>query len=408
MSEPQCTGTLRLLALNAGSSSLKFEAAEADPRTRLIRTVASGIVDGIGGESILRFRHGSFEQNDRRAVGGHREAAQLILGWLRARVAPHFDAIGHRVVHGGTRLTAACVLTPAVLAEIVDLVVLAPIHNTLALAVIEAAQEAAGPHTISAATFDTAFHGCMPDRARLYPIPPGLAARHRIQRYGFHGLAHRSMLDRFSAHTGRPSEQLKLITLQLGNGCSAAAIRGGRSVDTTMGLTPLEGLMMGTRSGDVDPALPVFLARREGVSIDEVENWLNKDSGLLGVSGRSRDVRQLLAAEAAGDMRAALALDMFCYRIRKQIGAYLAALDGADALIFGGGIGENAAPIRERICRDMSWCGIELDPDRNAHTIPAERRISTDSSRVAVHIVAVDEAAVILRDTFGCLIAVGE
>ncbi len=398
-------GALFLLAMNAGSSSLKFEAAEAVPGTGRVGTVASGIVDGIGKEAVLRFRLGSVEEARPQTIPDHGAAARVVLEWLETHVTARFDAIGHRVVHGGTRLTSACVATQEVLDEIRSLVVLAPLHNTLALEVIHAAQQFAGAKTPHVVTFDTAFHGEMPDRSRLYAIPPALAEKHRIYRYGFHGLAHRSMVSRYAAACERDANSLKIITLQLGNGCSAAAIDRGRSVDTTMGLTPLEGLMMGTRSGDVDPALPAFLAGQESAGIDEVESWLNKKSGLLGISGLSQDVRRLLAAEAEGHPGSALALEMFCYRIRKQIGAYMAVLDGADALVFGGGIGENAAPLRERICRRMDWCGITLDEARNARCYPPERRISADESRVEIHTVAVDEAAVILNDTLRCLIS---
>jgi acetate kinase len=196
---------------------------------------------------------------------------------------------------------------------------------------------------------------------------------------------------------------VKLITLQLGNGCSATAVEGGRSVDTSMGFTPLEGLMMGTRSGDVDPSLAAFLARQEGVSVEEVEGWLNTRSGLLGVSGRSQDMRELLEAERQGDARAALAVDMFCYRVRKYVGAYMAVLGGPHAVVFGGGIGENAPTVRARICANMDWCGLTLDQKRNAAAIGFEERISADYARVHAYVIPVDEAMIIARDTASCL-----
>jgi len=253
------------------------------------------------------------------------------------------------------------------------------------------------------ATFDTAFHRTLPERAFRYAIPLKLADKHHIRRYGFHGLAHRYMTERYAAITSTPVEQVKLVTLQLGNGCSATAVEGGRSVDTSMGFTPLEGLMMGTRSGDVDPSLAGFLARREGVGVEEAEGWLNTRSGLLGVSGRSSDMRALLEAEGRRDAGAALAVDMFCYRVRKYVGAYLATLGGADAVVFGGGIGENAPSVRARICAGMDWCGLTLDDDRNARTIGSEGRISTDDSKVHAYVILVDEAAVIAHDTVQCL-----
>jgi len=253
------------------------------------------------------------------------------------------------------------------------------------------------------ATFDTAFHRTLSEGASRYAIPLELADKHRIRRYGFHGLAHRYMTERYAAITGTPLEGVKLVTLQLGNGCSATAIEGGRSVDTSMGFTPLEGLMMGTRSGDVDPSLAGFLARREAVDIEAAEAWLNTRSGLLGVPGRSSDMRELLEAEAAGDDRAALAVEMFCYRARKYVGACLAALGGADAVVFGGGIGENAPPVRARICAGMGWCGLMLDEERNARTVGSEGRISTDDSWVHAYVIQVNEAAIIAADTARCL-----
>ena len=243
----------------------------------------------------------------------------------------------------------------------------------------------------------------MPDWSSQYAIPQELAAKHRIRRYGFHGIAHRYMAERYAAITSTPQERVKLITLQLGNGCSATAIKGGRSVDTSMGLTPLEGLIMGTRSGDVDASLAGFLARGEGVSIEEVESWLNTRSGLLGLSGRSHDMRDLLEAERRGDARAALAVEMFCYRVRKYIGAYMAVLGGADAVVFGGGIGEKSPLVRARICEGLSWTGLKLNPGRNDAAIGIEKRISTDESKVHAYVIPVDEEMIIAQDTVACL-----
>jgi acetate kinase len=253
------------------------------------------------------------------------------------------------------------------------------------------------------AVFDTAFHHTMPEWAAQYAIPRDLAARYHIRRYGFHGLAHRYMSERYAASTTTPANQIKLITLQLGSGCSAAAIEAGRAVDTSMGFTPLEGLMMATRSGDLDPALPGFLARQAGVDVAEVESWLNTRSGLLGVSARSRDMRELLAAEAQGDAGATLAVQMFCYRVRKCIAAYLAVLNGAEAIVFGGGIGENAPAVRERICARMDWCGLQLDAARNAAAKAVEARISTDQASLHAYVIPVDEAIIIARDTCSVL-----
>jgi acetate kinase len=241
------------------------------------------------------------------------------------------------------------------------------------------------------ASFDTAFHAAMPERAAGYALPRELAEKHSIRRYGFHGLAHRYMAERYAEVAGGDR---RLISLQLGAGCSAAAVAGGRSLDTSMGLTPLEGLVMATRSGDVDPALPAFLEEHEGIGPGEAEHILNQDSGLLGVSGRSGDMRELLEAD---DDRAELAIELFCYRARKYIGAYLAVLGGADAIVFGGGVGENSPPIRARICEGMDWSGIELDEDRNELAVGKELRVDADGP-VEVWVMLVDEAEVMARD----------
>jgi acetate kinase len=253
------------------------------------------------------------------------------------------------------------------------------------------------------AVFDTAFHAGMPATGSSYAISSDLAERHHVKRFGFHGIAHAAMVQAYADAIGRSREQVTLITLQLGNGCSATAVREGRSVDTTMGMTPLEGLVMGTRSGDIDPSVVTFLAGRERVDARTVERWLNERSGLRGVSGLSHDIRELLRAEQGGHLRASLAIDLFCYRVRKYIGAYLAVLNGAEAVVFGGGIGEHASAIRERICSGMEWCGIRLDPARNARATdpqPGEvQSISSSDAGISVFVVGVDEAAVIAGQT---------
>jgi acetate kinase len=261
------------------------------------------------------------------------------------------------------------------------------------------------------AVFDTAFHRTMPEVAQQYAIPADLADRHHIRRYGFHGIAHASLAEGYARGTGKSLQHERIITVQLGNGCSVAAIAEGRSVETSMGFTPLEGLVMGTRSGDVDASLVAFLAEREKVEASEVERWLNERSGLLGLSGRSNDMRELLrAAEQEGDARAEFAIDLFCYRVRKYLGAYMAVLEGADAIVFGGGIGENSPEVRKRICRNMEWCGIRLDHERNRAAVgikpgPAAR-ISTDDSSPAVYVVAADEETWIAKETARCVRAI--
>jgi len=401
---------MKILALNCGSSTLKFQLIEIDSEAAAPgqgRRLAGGIVERIGGRAAVDFAVERGERLRRAAVvADHAEVTRHVLDWLASTelLAPRgLDAVGHRVVHGGDLFVEPALIDDEVLAAVEALTDLAPLHNAPSLSAIRAARALLGPGVPMVATFDTAFHRTLPERASHYAIPLDLADKYRIRRYGFHGLAHRYMTERYAAITSTPVQQVKLVTLQLGNGCSATAVEGGRSIDTSMGFTPLEGLVMGTRSGDVDPSLAGFLARKEAVDVAEVEGWLNTRSGLLGVSGRSADMRELLEAEARGDARAALAVAMFCYRVRKYVGAYLAALGGADAVVFGGGIGENAPLVRARVCAGMGWCGLTLDEDRNARTIGSEGRISTDDSRVQAYVIPVDEEGIIAHDTVRCL-----
>jgi acetate kinase len=252
-----------------------------------------------------------------------------------------------------------------------------------------------------AAVFDTAFHHTLPDRAYLYAIPYSLYRRHRVRRYGFHGTSHRYVAYRYRKLTGTARADTRLITIHLGNGCSACAIVGGNSVDTSMGFTPLEGLVMGTRSGDLDPAILDYIAGKEGMSLHEVENLLNKQSGLLGISGLTNDMRELLAeAKEHDDRRARLAIEIFCYRIRKYIGSYLAGMGGADAIVFTGGIGENAAEVRARVADGLEWMGLALNDEANRNAIDGvEARISTDASRLHAWVIPTDEELLIARDT---------
>jgi acetate kinase len=359
---------MALLVLNCGSSSLKFELLERGER------VAGGLVAD---------------------VQSHADATEAVLRDLdERRLLERVEAVSHRVVHGGTRFREAALLDDDALAQLRRLTELAPLHNGRAVQAIEAARRLLGPDTPMVASFDTAFHAGMPERAASYALPRELVERHNIRRYGFHGLAHRYMTERHAQLRGRGA---RLITLQLGAGCSAAAVTEGRSLDTSMGFTPLEGLVMATRSGDVDPALPAFLEEHEGIDAAEAERILNERSGLLGVSGRSKDMRELLAAEAGGDERAHLAVELFCYRVRKYVGAYLAVLGGADAVVFGGGVGEHSPPIRSRICAQMGWCNLELDERKNARAVGEEMRIDA-GGLMEVWVMPVDEAQVMARE----------
>jgi acetate kinase len=404
------SASMRVLAINCGSSTLKFQLFELEPEDKAYgheKRLARGLVEEIGTRGSLSFTiQGGKSLRKAVTIAGHDQATRRVLEWLESQGLLKRDGswvMGHRVVHGGDRFTESTLIDDQVLEAIEAVSELAPLHNDPALQAIYAAKEEVGAKIPMVAVFDTAFHSTLPKKASGYAIRQDLAERYGIRRYGFHGIAHRYMTERFCLITSRPVERTKLITLQLGNGCSAAAVEGGKSIDTSMGFTPLEGLMMGTRSGDLDPSLPGFLARHEGVEIEEVEQWLNTGSGLLGVSGRSRDMRDLLKAAQRGDARADLAVEMFCYRIRKYIGAYLAVLGGAHAIIFGGGIGENAAEVRSRICASMDWCGLRLDEDRNAKAMGSEERISKENSRLHAYVIPVDETLMIARETVRCL-----
>lgn len=393
-----------ILAINCGSSTLKFELVDvAGGASRGIRTVARGTIDSIGA-SPLHIEGSDWVEERQTGASDHAQGLEAVIGSLREHnLLGSIEAIGHRVVHGGVRFREAAVLSNDVLAEIEALSELAPLHNASSLLAISACRRTFGDDLPMVAAFDTAFHRTLPDRASFYAIDPELAARLGVYRYGFHGLAHRSMLARYEELSGRSADEARLITLQLGAGCSVAAIDSGSSIDTSMGFTPLEGLVMATRSGDIDPSVVQYLARREGLSAADVLDRLNHHSGLLGLSGISSDMRELLAAERRGDERAALAVEMFCYRARKYIGAYLAALGGADAVVFGGGIGEHSPEIRSRICHRLEWAGLTIDESRNAALEPAERLISSDASQIRAYVATVDEERIIALDTLAVL-----
>ena len=400
---------MKILVLNCGSSTLKFQVVDLDENTPLgrERRIGHGLIDRIGRRGEIKFVTGNGERlQETTEVADHDMAARRVFEWLNSLGLlgqGGIEAVGHRVVHGGHLFIDPTMIDEGVIDAIEAMRYLAPLHNDPSLKAIHAARVSLNAALPMVAVFDTAFHAGLPERSSRYAIPHELTTKHHIRRYGFHGLAHRYMVERYAMITKKVLEEVKLVTLQLGNGCSATAIDGGRSVDTSMGFTPLEGLIMGTRSGDVDPNLPGFLAQREGVDNDHVESWLNRKSGLLGVSGLSQDMRELLMAESQGDEKAALAIEMFCYRVKKQIGAYWAALGGAQAVIFGGGIGENSPQVRSRICAGMHWCGMAIEEGRNQDMIGREGKISPDGTKVQIYVIPVDEAAIIARDTIRCL-----
>jgi len=402
-----------VLVLNTGSSSLKFQLIETDldmMSKDADRRLARGIIERIGTLALIRFQNASGKvTRTAEPIRDHRGAIDSVLRWLvspaaeipEVRSLADINALGHRVVHGGERFTQSTLLTPEVIDGIEECIDLAPLHNPANLKGIAAATEIFGSGLPQAAVFDTAFHHSMPEVAYLYAIPYQLYRRHRVRRYGFHGTSHRYVCYRYRRLMEVRKEDLNIITIHLGNGCSAAAIKGGRSVDTSMGMTPLEGLVMGTRSGDIDPAVIEYLMLKEGLSIQQVDALLNGQSGLLGISGLTNDMRDLLAEEREhDDRRARLAIDVFVARVRKYIGAYLAVLGGADAVVFTGGIGENSPDIRRRICAGMAWCGLVIDDEKNADlTAGMEGDISAVGSGLRAMVIPTDEELLIARDT---------
>lgn len=356
-----------VLTVNTGSSSVRLAAFETD------------------GESLTRVASGHFP-------GNWSEPAAMLRAFLKGHGIEAVAAVAHRVVHGGARLTAPCRIDAVVEAEIERLVPLAPLHNPRALEWIRASRALFGPQTAQVAVFDTAFYAELPEIAATYALPRALTVRHGIRRFGFHGIAHEAMWRRWRELKPDLPKGGRVISLQLGAGSSVTAVRDGRAMDTSMGFSPLEGLVMATRGGDVDPGLLLFLQRAEGLAPARMERLLNEESGLLGLSGVSGDMRALLEADGAEAKRA---VGVYCYRARKYVGAYLAALGGADAILFGGGVGEQAPEVRAQILSGLEGLGVALGDNANRAAIGTEICISQGSSATAVWVVPVDEAAIL-------------
>ncbi|MEJ2514653.1 MAG: acetate kinase [Gammaproteobacteria bacterium] len=387
---------MKVLVLNSGSSSIKYRFFDMAGETVL----ASGVVERIGeaGSGFVHESRGS-RQQFAEAVPDHASGFARIMELLGDAGSP--DAIGHRVVHGGDRFRAPVQIDAQVIEVVRSLVPLAPLHNPANLTGIEAAMDAL-QGVPQVAVFDTAFHQTMPPHAYRYAVPARWYTGLGLRRYGFHGTSHAYVSRQAAAALGRPPGELRLVVLHLGNGASAAAVRHGESVDTSMGLTPLEGLVMGTRCGDVDPAVFGFLSRRAGMTLEEVEQALNEDSGLKGLCG-ANDMREIEDMAAAGNGQATLALDLFCYRARKYVGAYAAAMGGLDALVFTAGIGQRSAEVRARTCDGLEVLGLELDPARNARPGELPAAVHSDDSAVAVLVIATNEELAIARETVACL-----
>ena len=387
---------MSLLVFNSGSSSLKFQLFDILDK-HLLQSLVRGKVSALGVQARCVWNVDGVDHSASRAIHNHQQAAEWVMSCLQGLdLVQSIKAIGHRVVHGGDEFNAPVRLTDAVINAIESLNLLAPLHNPRAVQVIRACQSFFGHTLPQIAVFDTAFFHGLPDPARYYALPDQWTRDYGIKRYGFHGLAHRVLCERFHEITNAHGKASRIITVQLGQGCSVAAIQNGVPVETSMGFTPLEGLIMGTRPGDVDAGVLLYLMGR--MSGDALSEGLHQQSGLLGLSGVSADMAELLALEAQHHPGATRAIAAFCHRVRKYMGAYLAVLGGADAIIFGGGISENAPALCVRLCANMEWCGLEVNNSVNAVARNGELCLSTSNSKIAVYIIPVNEELLIARD----------
>ncbi len=402
---------MNILVLNNGSSSLKFQLFAIDRSNSQV--LASGLVERIGGEALTTITIGEKKQKQTAPLRDTTQALHHVLKILLhdkdaisgVKSLGDIHGVGHRVVHGGEHFKSSVLITPEVMQALDDSIDLAPLHNPANINGIRAIEEILGAGIPQVAVFDTAFHATMPEKAWLYALPYSTYRRHKVRRYGFHGTSYRYISERYRAITKTPEKDCHIIVFHLGNGCSACAIRGGESIDTSMGMTPTEGLVMGSRCGDVDPAALELIAIKEGLSLHELQNMLNKNSGLLGISGITHDMRDLLAEVAEHkDRRAQLAIDIFAYRARKYLGAYLAAVGPLKAVIFCGGIGENATEVRAMICEGLEHIGIAFDKAANARLQPgAEGVISKKESAIEVRVIPTNEEIMIARDTIALI-----
>lgn len=390
---------MKVLVLNCGSSSIKYQFFDTVEEVAL----AKGVVERIGMSSAV-LSHTRYDGDGIKIAGeilDHTIAIEYVLGVMLSKNHGVIDdksdieAVGHRVVHGGEHFTDSILLTDEIVQVLQDNIELAPLHNPPNIKGIQAVKRIL-PNVPQVAVFDTAFHTKMPPKAFLYGIPYELYKKHQIRRYGFHGTSHLYVSIEAAKILGKDLKDLKIVTAHLGNGCSMAAVQNGISVDTTMGFTPLEGLLMGTRSGDLDPSLILYIMGKEGLSLNEANTLLNKHSGLIGISGESSDMREILVAVKEGHKRSKYAFEIFAYRVKKYLGAYAAAMGGLDAFVFTGGIGENSPEVREEVCKGLEFLGIELDDQKNKNK---EKIISKDSSRVPVLRIPTNEELVIARDT---------
>jgi acetate kinase len=407
---------MRILVLNSGSSSVKFQLIETSPEqiaASTDRMIARGSIERIGSsEALVKYTSPcKGNENFAKPIADHKQAIETAFQSLTGEHGvigspDEIEAVGHRMVHGGEHFTVPAVIDEEVVRRIEQCFDLAPLHNPHNVKGYLAAKQFL-PNASHVAVFDTSFHHTMPPKAFLYGIPYTHYKKDKVRRYGFHGVSHRYVSYRFSQLHGTTRDHFKLITCHLGNGCSMCAIDHGRSVDTSMGFTPLEGLIMGTRSGSIDPGVLFYLIGKSDMSIADLEVMLNRHSGLYGLSGVSNDMRDLLEEADRGNVRAQLAVDVFCYHVRKYFGSYLATLNGADAIIFTGGIGENSHVIRARVCDQLDGLGISVDWHKNEAVVNGqEGEISTEESRIKVWVIPTNEELVIARDTVRCIFGI--
>jgi acetate kinase len=390
---------MKVLVLNCGSSSIKYQFFDTVQQVAL----AKGLVERIGMSGAV-LNHSRSDGDSVRIVGeilDHTTGIEYVLAVMLSKNhgviedKEDIDAVGHRVVHGGETFKSSVLINDEVMKALQDNVEIAPLHNPPNIKGIQAVSRIL-PNVPQCCIFDTAFHSQMPPYAYLYGLPYELYKRHHIRRYGFHGTSHRYVSEQAAEQLGKPLNELKIITAHLGNGCSIAAVDKGISVDTSMGFTPLEGLLMGTRSGDVDPQVILYIMGKEGLTLSEMNTLLNKHSGLIGVSGESSDMREVITSMKEGNKRSKNAYDIFVYRIKKYIGAYMAAMGGCDAVVFTGGVGENSVDVRQSVCENMEFLGMELDVERSAKK---EILISKDGSKVKIFRIPTNEELVIALDT---------
>lgn len=394
---------MKILVLNCGSSSVKYQLIETDDEVVL----AKGIVDRIGlGDAAIRYSSSKGEYMTTEKIKNHEEAIQKVLELLIDKSIgvltslDEIDAIGHRVAHGGEYFTKPTLIDERAKELLRKCIDLAPLHNPANIMGIEACEHKI-PNKPNVGVFDTAFHHTIPEYAHLYPLPYELYKKYKIRRYGFHGTSHKYVALKAAEYLGKRIEDLNLITCHLGNGASICAIEKGRSIDTSMGFTPLEGLMMGTRCGSIDPAIVIYLIQKGNMSAEEVNEVLNKKSGLLGISGISNDLRDILKAANEGNQRAQTAIEMFCYRVRKYIGGYMTILDGVNAIVFTGGIGENSPEVREKTISGLDWIGIEYDKEKNYSHKKSDRivEITKPNSKIKVLVISTNEELMIAKET---------